>query len=193
MNLQTITHAMKCTKGATFEIGAVLIAAGALLFATAAHAEWSVDFSRRQDQMGKTKQLVEPVSETGQVTATKSEEPGLFDRVFNTVIPTQEIVIINTEQGFIPSTVRVREGAQYKIVVVNVNEKSRNLSFVLDSFSEHHATFFGKIKSFYINPKKEGVYTFMSPETSAQGRLVVQPTAGGPAAMSTDVRSPASE
>ena len=42
-----------------------------------------------------------------------------------------------------------------------------NVSFVLDSFSEYHATFYGKIKSFVIRPVKEGVYKFVSPETSA--------------------------
>ena len=46
---------------------------------------------------------------------------------------------------------------------------------MLDAFSEHHATFYGKIKSFVIRPQKEGVYKFVSPETAAQGKLVVAP------------------
>ncbi len=150
-------------------------------------AEWNVDFTRRQDQMSKPKQMdLDAIP-----TTVRAEEKSIFERAFNTVVPAQEIVILNTDQGFIPSTVRVKEGAQYRIVVVNVNEKSRNVSFVLDSFSEHHATFYGKIKSFYISPKKEGVYTFMSPETSAQGRLVVHP--GVEVNSSLDVRLPASE
>ena len=178
-----------------------------------AWAEWSVDFSRRQDQMSAQDKQISAAAQvqaaqdlespSRSLASTPAEETGTFDRVFNSNLPTQEIVIINTEQGFLPSTVRVKEGAQYKLVVVNVNEKVRNVSFVLDAFSEHHATFFGKIKSFYINPKKEGVYTFMSPETSAQGRLVVQPTSSSPAAPNNlqpnlvdpavDVRAPASE
>jgi hypothetical protein len=119
--------------------------------------------------------------------------------LFQNVAPTQEIVILNTEQGFIPATVRVREGLQYKFIVVNVNEKAKNVSFIMDAFSEHHATFYGKLKSFFVVPKKAGVYSFVSPETSAQGRLVVQgSSAGEPAVapvapiMSTEVRTPAS-
>jgi len=60
--------------------------------------------------------------------------------------------------------------------VVNVNEKNKNVSFLLDAFSEHHATYYGDIKKIHIEPQKKGVYTFQSPETSAQGKLVVVPT-----------------
>jgi hypothetical protein len=73
---------------------------------------------------------------------------------------------------------------------VNVNEKEKNVSFILDGFSEHHATYYGKIKSFRLEPKKEGVYSFQSPETSAEGKLVVfSPQMALPAS----VRGPASE
>ena len=37
----------------------------------------------------------------------------------------------------------------------------------------HHATYYGKIKTFMLEPKKEGAYSFESPETSAEGKLVV--------------------
>ena len=57
--------------------------------------------------------------------------------------------------------------------VVNVNEKEKNVSFILDGFSEHHATFFGKVKTFKLEPRKEGVYSFMSPETAVEGRFIV--------------------
>lgn len=187
MNTLTIILATAFTKLQKF-----IFKASALLLIfvpTVLHAGWTVDFSRRQDQMEKPKNL--DVIDSAQ--APKAEEKGILDRVFDTVVPTQDIVIINTEQGFMPSTVRVKEGAQYRLVIVNVNEKSRNVSFVLDAFSEHHATFYGKIKSFYINPKKEGVYTFISPETSAQGRLVVYPSHNPNINSSVDVRSPASE
>ncbi len=171
---------------------------------------WTVDFSRHQSQTETSaspaaRELNLPV--TG-VSADRSpaavtpshEEKSFVEKVFNAVVPVQDLVILNTEQGFVPSTLRVKEGAQYRIVVVNVNEKSRNVSFVLDAFSEHHATFYGKIKTFFISPKKEGVYSYISPETSAQGRLIVYPSTGfspasGPAVPtgSVDARAPASE
>ncbi len=180
MSTLIFTRAIKCINLITF-----------LLPVTVA-AEWKVDFSRRQNQLSKPAQL----SDTAPLTSeAREKEPNMIAQLFEAAIPTQDIVIISTEQGFIPSTVRVKEGGQYRIVVVNVNEKARNVSFVLDSFSEHHSTFYGKIKSFYIKPKKEGVYSFISPETSAQGRLVVysgqQP--GSPSVLGAEMRAPASE
>ncbi len=148
-------------------------------------ADWSVDFSKRQGQMGGSSAMPTMFAEPA------AEERNLFDRVFESSLPVQDIVIINTANGFVPSTVQIREGAQYRFVVVNVNENKKNVSFVLDSFSEHHATFYGKIKTFMISPKKEGVYTFLSPETSAQGRLVVHSANKG--TKTVDVRAPASE
>ena len=49
--------------------------------------------------------------------------------------PTQEIVILNTEKGFVPASVRVKKGVAYKIHVVNLNMKEKNVSFLMDSFS----------------------------------------------------------
>jgi hypothetical protein len=174
--MQIFTGSMKSTKIDFLpNLLAVIGLALAIFASCVARADWNVDFTRRQSQTNPTAAAA-TLSETAPgVESVKAEEKGLFERVFNTVVPTQDIVIINTEQGFIPSTVRVKEGAQYRIVVVNVNEKSRNVSFVLDAFSEHHATFYGKMKTFYISPKKEGVYSFLSPETSAQGKLIVYP------------------
>ena len=150
-----------------------------------ANAEWDVDFSRRVKEI-RHQEYIRP--------HMKKEKGSMFDFVFSSGELIQEVVVLNTERGFVPSTIRVQEGRNYKIHVVNINEKEKNVSFVLDSFSEHHATYYGKIKSFYIKPKKEGVYTFQSPETSAQGRLVVYPrkkkvnSIGSP-----EIRSPAAE
>lgn len=150
-----------------------------LLFLTGvAHADWKVDFSRRMDNTRK-EDLREPASaDVPQVAPQPSAgapQPGFFETIFQGNDVAQEIVVLNTEKGFVPSTLRVRKGLNYQIHVVNVNEKEKNVSFVLDSFSEHHATFYGKIKSFVVRPVKEGVYKFVSPETGAQGKLVVSP------------------
>jgi plastocyanin len=146
-----------------------------------ASADWKVDFSRRSSEMDKYE------VQTNNTVTDKSQ--GFVDSLFKKVVPTEEMVILNTAQGFVPSTVRVRAGVQYRFIVVNVNETARNISFVMDAFSEHHSTYYGQLKSFYVSPKKAGIYSFVSPETSAQGRLVVQPTDNVP---SVDVRMPAS-
>ncbi len=157
------------------------------LCATAHGDGWKVDFSRR-GQAKRTEDLRDPASLQQQpVVGVQAQEPTFFESLFQTGDVAQEIVVLNTEKGFVPNTVRVKKGLNYQIHIVNVNDKEKNVSFVLDSFSEHHATFCGKIKSFVIRPLKEGVYKFVSPETSAQGKLVVFP-GGGP-----ENRMPASE
>jgi hypothetical protein len=190
--MPTITRAKLCTS-------LLLVATAA---ASSSHADWTIDFSRRTQET-RTNDLRGPASidsGTGEmpvqtdvaapaVSPTQPQTaPGFFESLFQSGDVAQEIVVLNTDKGFVPSTIRVKKGLNYQIHVVNVNEKEKNVSFVLDSFSEHHATYYGKIKSFVIHPQKEGVYKFVSPETSAQGKLVVFP-AGGP---STENRVPAS-
>jgi hypothetical protein len=183
----TFTLVTKCTS-------LLLIAA----FAFTAQAEWKVDFSRRSQEV-RQGDLREPASAempvvVGAPQAPQWNEPtqpqeskgGFFKELFESHPTGQEIVVLNTDRGFVPSTIRVKRGVHYQIHIVNVNEKEKNVSFVLDSFSEHHATFYGKIKTFQIRPQKEGVFKFVSPETSAQGKLVVYPDA-------PENRMPASE
>lgn len=156
------------------------------ILSPAVHAEWKVDFSRRTKET-RTQDLRAPASTDQPVQAVVgAPPPTFFESLFQPGDVAQEIVVLNTDKGFVPNTVRVKKGLNYQIHVVNVNDKEKNVSFVLDSFSEHHATFYGKIKTFVIRPQKEGVYKFVSPETSAQGKLVVFPA--GP-----ETRVPASE
>ncbi|MCB0365413.1 MAG: cupredoxin domain-containing protein [Bdellovibrionaceae bacterium] len=161
---------------------AALVVAFLFSWTLSAQADWKIDLSRRVDKKRQTDLRNDPTE--------KQNESTIFDWFVDKQGgggTTQELVVLNTEMGFIPATIRVREGGNYKIHVVNVNERERNVSFVMDSFSEHHATYFGKIKTFTISPKKEGVFSFVCPETSAQGQLVVHAPPG------TGVRQPASE
>lgn len=89
------------------------------------------------------------------------------------VEPTKEIVILNTETGFIPEKIRVKKGEAYKVHVVNLNMKEKNVSFLMDSFTQSHNTVFGIKKTFNIEPQVEGVYSFQCPETGMQGQLIV--------------------
>ncbi len=172
MSTQTITRAKRFIRSG---LGLFLIFL--LLLATRlAHSEWKVDFSRREQQ-SRTQELREPASSDAPIMIEPAKT-GFFESLFESGAITGEIVVLNTDKGFVPSTIRVKKGSAYQIHVVNVNEKEKNVSFVLDSFSEHHATFYGKIKTFVIRPQKEGVFRFVSPETSAQGKLVVSPTMG---------------
>lgn len=197
MNTPIITCANRCIKSAVVFV---------LLAASVARADWSIDFSRRNIKT-RENDLNAPLKpsasmssrapasvgggpqESQVVDPTVSEPPkkGVLDTIFDSGEPIQDVVIILTDKGFVPSTVRVRKGGRYKVHVVNVNEKEKNVSFMLDGFSEHHATYYGKIKVFVLEPKKEGTYSFQSPETSSEGKLIVF---GAP---TTNVRVPASE
>lgn len=174
--MQTITRAKSFTKFAM----AVCLA----MVPVAASAEWKVDLSRRQ-------KAVREQDMRDNRRPASADEATFFDAIFESGEPVQELVVLNTEKGFLPSTVRMRKGGKYLVHVVNVNEKEKNISFVLDGFSEHHSTFYGKVKSFRIEPKKEGIYSFNCPETSIEGRLVVFAPKGAEPP-STEIRAPAS-
>ncbi|MBK9323894.1 MAG: cupredoxin domain-containing protein [Bdellovibrionaceae bacterium] len=120
-----------------------------------------LDFSRVSDQSRL------PASTEVDETQT------LFGQVFDSVEPTQDIVILNTEKGFVPETIRVKKGNSYRIHVVNVNQKEKNISFVLDAFSEHHSTVYGQERSFNLHPKVDGIFSYQCPETAVQGRVIV--------------------
>lgn len=162
---------------------------------------WKIDWSRRFKETPKSES-------TPSESPPPVEEPKSFlDRVFSAASEPaeREIVILQTENGFVPQKVQVRQNQVYKIDVVNVNEKEKNVSFILDAFSEHHAIYYGKIKSFVIQPKREGIYSFQSPETAFQGQIVVLPseappsrefkleTPTAPATLPPSVRAPAAE
>lgn len=173
-----------------------------LLIVNTARAEWTIDLSRRAQQMRQ--QELNPNRAPAAVRTFDGEEPpasasrndfvsskpldgsvdsntssrskadqNFVERIFDPGEPSQDIVILNTERGFVPNTIRVRKDGRYTVHVVNVNEKEKNVSFILDGFSEHHATFFGKVKTFKLEPRKEGVYSFLSPETAVEGRFIV--------------------
>ena len=146
-------------------------------FAQVSVRAWDVDMTRREKEL-KTMRL--PASIVDESQKKQDETAGFFD----SVDPTQDIVIMNTEKGFVPETIRLKKGHNYKIFVVNVNDKEKNTSFVLDAFSEHHATFFGKQKSFTVSPKVDGIFSFQCPETAMQGRVIV---------FSDDNRKPAAQ
>jgi plastocyanin len=89
------------------------------------------------------------------------------------VEPTNQIVILNTERGFVPDKVHVKKGEAYKVHVVNINMREKNTSFIMDSFTQSHNTVFATEKTFNIEPQVEGVYSYQCPETGMQGQLVV--------------------
>lgn len=135
-----------------------------LVFSTFTQAEWKVDFSRRQKDMLRIER---------ERQAAREEKKPFVKQVFEKDIPTEKVVLLNTEKGFLPQTLRLKMGQNYEVSVVNVNQQQKNVSFMLDAFQEHHGTYFGDVVQFEIQPKKEGLFKFFSPEVEHSGQVLV--------------------
>lgn len=143
------------------------------IFCSFAHVQvkaWEVDFSRRQKELQSVRLPANIVDVPG---ASEQPKPSVFE----VQGPKQEVVILHTDSGFVPNTISLKKDGNYQIHVVNVSSKKKNASFILDAFSEHHATYYGEQKTFNMTPKVEGVYSFVCPESSQQGQIIVLPDA----------------
>lgn len=164
----------------------ILIATSLVSFVSLAQAEWKIDFSRRQKDM---------ISTEKRLPSYEQPEKTLLEQVTEREAPTEDLVIMNTEKGLVPARVFLKPNQRYRMHVVNINQANRNLSFMMDDFSQHHGTYFGEHVSFEIEPRREGLYEFRCPETGAVGQVVVnseQPQIESPLE-SLKLRQPASE
>lgn len=134
---------------------------------------WEVDLSRRVKDFTPLHKETVPWPSAQPPSSEEIFSVSPLTQMFSSLDTGQVIAILQTEEGFIPNTIRLRKETLYKLHIVNVNEKFKNASFILDSFGQSFGTYFGKPKSFDVNPKVEGTFTFISPETGAQGKIVV--------------------
>lgn len=141
------------------------------------HAQWDIDLSRRQTDFTRIENQRMPASNVEYPSKSDADILAALKKVVNPVEPSQEIVILQTDKGFVPEMVHLKMNDVYKIHVVNMNEKEKNVSFVMDAFSQIHNTVYGTMKTFTIQPKIEGVYSFQSPETGFMGKVVITPDA----------------
>lgn len=145
--------------------------------------DWSIDWSRRQVDFDKVQnQDRRPTSEINQspLGFLSEEIVGVVERSTQTYEVADEIVILNTENGFVPAHLKLRKDRQYKISIVNVNAKEKNVSFIMDAFSEMHSTFFGHVRTLTIVPKVDGVFTYQCPELNYEGQITVYSGKGTP-------------
>ena len=142
-------------------LGLILLS---LFLTSTTQADWLIDFSRRQNDLVEIEKKKE---------VYKQEKKSVLDMVTDRQAPLQDIVIINTREGFRPERIQVKRNQRYRVHVVNVNKENKNLSFMMDDFSQHHGTYFGEEIVFEIEPRKEGLFSFQCPETSAKGQVVV--------------------
>ena len=138
---------------------------------------WDVDMSRRKvdfERITDRNRLPASVEISSPVSLN-------LDELVLIPQPLQDIVILNTEKGFVPEMIHVRKGGTYRIHLVNTNNEKRNVSFILDGFAENHSTPFAQEKVFELKPQKTGEFGFHCPETSYRGRVIVVDTERKPA------------
>ena len=155
MNLQSFTRVL-------------LIFTSIALFSESTFA-FEIDLSRRRQDINAL-----PIKARVGERSPASERPTIR-KVIGSSSPEETVVILNTETGFVPETVQLQVGQRYHIHVVNVNDKKKNLSFIASEFNQHHATYFGKVKNFKVEPTRDGIFHYECPETGDEGRLVVTP------------------
>lgn len=127
---------------------------------------WDIDFSRRQTDFSTVENI--------KIPAAKEESTAdLISKISAQVEPAQDVVILNTEAGFVPEVVKLKKGGNYNLHIVNVNQKDKNISFLMDAFSQSHNTTYGQQKIINITPRADGVFSFQCPETSKQGKVIV--------------------
>jgi plastocyanin domain-containing protein len=135
-----------------------------LAFTGIAQAEWKIDFSRRTEALAEIEKRQE---------IYKEENKSILDMVTDRQSPMQDLVIIHTARGFQPGKISVKRNQRYRVHVVNIAKDNKNVSFMLDAYSQHHGTYFGEEVVFEIEPRKEGMFEFLCPETAARGQMVV--------------------
>lgn len=152
-----------------------------------------IDFSRRQPSSienprsivtppsAEMKARAEVASDLASSNPATSTKPKPLDADLTQAIkkaaqpfePDKEIIILNTEAGFVPEKISVKKGEAYKVHVVNLNLKEKNVSFMMDAFTQSYNTVYGMMKTFNIEPQVEGVYSYQCPETGIQGQMIV--------------------
>ncbi|MCB9072075.1 MAG: cupredoxin domain-containing protein [Bdellovibrionaceae bacterium] len=135
-----------------------------MLTTYSAFADWKIDLSRRQKDLQRLEQ---------DSLFAKEKNLNPLEQIFEKEEPKEEVVIANTNHGFVPQTLRLRKDHVYQVTVVNVNKDKKNVSFMLDAFSEHHGTFFGDEVTFTVRPQKEGTYSYYCPEAEFTGKVLV--------------------
>ena len=129
---------------------------------------WDVDFSRRQVNFSR-------VQDADRLPASIQESQSMDIRgsALDVIEPAQDIVIMNTDRGFVPEQIHLKKGGNYRIHIVNINNREKNVSFIADAFSEHHNTVYGEQKTFSVSPKTDGVFSYQCPETAIQGKFII--------------------
>lgn len=127
-------------------------------------ADWKIDLSRRQKDLQRL--------DLEQIAADEKKQTTL-EQIFEKEMPKEEVVIANTDKGFVPNVLRLKKDQTYQVSVVNVNKNKKNVSFMLDAFAEHHGTYFGDVVTFTVKPQKEGLFQFYCPEAEFIGKVLV--------------------
>jgi hypothetical protein len=85
-------------------------------FSLTAFADWKIDLTRRQKDL-KRMELEDMVAD--------EKKQGPLEQIFEKEMPKEEVVIANTDKGFVPNILRLKKDQIYQVSVVNVNKNKK--------------------------------------------------------------------
>ena len=84
-----------------------------------------------------------------------------------------EVVIVLTEQGFVPQKLMLERGKIYDVYLVNINEKMKLSSFFIDEFGVQGSLPHAQMRKISLTPKVSGEFFILSPESGALVQILV--------------------
>ncbi|MCS6838966.1 MAG: cupredoxin domain-containing protein [Bdellovibrionaceae bacterium] len=85
------------------------------------------------------------------------------------------IVMLHSDNGFIPNQVQFESNTKVELVITNVNRNNRLASFLIDQFGIQDSMPFGEVKKIMLPVKKEGTFYIICPESGFEGKIHVLP------------------
>lgn len=128
-----------------------------------------IDWSKRSGTRAITRT---PQSEPASAIP-KSIAPAWIGEVFETPRPSQEVVLIHTSTGFVPSQIVIDTTRNYELHVVNVSDTVKTASFFIDHFGVQKGMPYASVQKVQLRPKQAGKFSIFSPETNFEAQLIV--------------------
>jgi|GEM_PF-5798791 len=120
----------------------------------------------------------QPATSQDSVTVTIDDSTAVnqewLNEVFQGPREVQQIVVLHTQEGFLPKQVMMNTSTRYELILVNVHPSQKLASYFLDDMGVQEESMpFGEVKKIILVPKKAGVYSLYSPESGWDAQVVV--------------------
>jgi len=116
-----------------------------------------------------------PASLTEEGVHPRSQQRSDFQArdIFQAPRSSKEVVLLHTENGFVPKSLILDTEHVFELTVVNVNAKTKAASFFIDEFGVQQAMPFAETRKVHLRPKQVGKYFVVSPESGHEAFINV--------------------